>query len=139
MSAPKSELASASLKSGPDISPSQSSVASISGGLMVARDEASYADRSITREAATPRSKAHEYEEEDVTPVKMVRRANPYADIPSLYDMYVQASAWQRPAERFGSEIFRNTINQPDVIPMDLPVGPDYVVGTGDSLSIDLW
>ena len=32
-----------------------------------------------------------------------------------------------------------NSINQPDVIPMDLPVGPDYVVGTGDSLSIDLW
>src|ERR1019366_3912319 len=52
---------------------------------------------------------------------------------------YVQASAWQRPAERFGSEIFRNTINQPDVIPMDLPVGPDYVVETGDSLSIDVW
>ena len=139
MSSPKIELASDSLKSGPDISPSQSSVASISGGLMVARDEASYADRSNTREAATSRPKAHEYEEEDVTPVKMVRRANPYADIPSLYDMYVQASAWQRPAERFGSEIFRNTINQPDVIPMDLPVGPDYVVGTGDSLSIDVW
>ena len=69
----------------------------------------------------------------------MVHRANPYSDIPSLYDMYVQAAAWQRPAERFGAEIFRNTINQPDVIPMDLPVGPDYVVGTGDSLSIDLW
>jgi protein involved in polysaccharide export with SLBB domain len=77
--------------------------------------------------------------QEDVTPVKMVRAANPYSDIPSLYDMYVQAAAWQRPAERFGSEIFRNTINQPDVIPMDLPVGSDYVVGTGDSLSIDVW
>src|ERR1035437_8757443 len=35
MSSPKIELASDSLKSGPDISPSQSSVASISGGLMV--------------------------------------------------------------------------------------------------------
>src|ERR1700691_4727555 len=77
--------------------------------------------------------------EEDVTPVKMVRPVNTYADVASLYDMYVQASAWQRPAERFGSEIFRNTINQPDTIPMDLPVGPDYVVGTGDSLSVDVW
>ena len=53
--------------------------------------------------------------------------------------MYVQAAAWQRPAERFGIDVFRNTTNQPDIIPMDLPVGPDYVVGTGDSLSIDLW
>ena len=29
----------------------------------------------------------------DVNPVKMVRPANPYSDIPSLYDMYVQAAA----------------------------------------------
>jgi len=77
--------------------------------------------------------------DEDVTPVKMVRPANPYSDIPSLYDMYVQASAWQRPTERFGLDVFRNNSSQPDVIPMDLPVGPDYVVGTGDTLAIDLW
>jgi hypothetical protein len=75
----------------------------------------------------------------DVASVKMVHPANPYADIPSLYDMYVQAAGWQRPAQRFGLDVFRNMTSQPDVIPMDLPVGPDYVVGTGDSLSIDLW
>jgi protein involved in polysaccharide export with SLBB domain len=78
-------------------------------------------------------------EEEDLTAVKMVRPANPYSDIPSLYDMYVQAAAWQKPAERFGIEVFRNNINEPDLIPIDLPVGPDYVVGPGDNLSIDLW
>jgi protein involved in polysaccharide export with SLBB domain len=77
--------------------------------------------------------------EEDLTPVKMVHRANPYADIPSLYDMYVQASAHQRPTERFGLDVFRNTANDPEAIPMDLPVGPDYVIGPGDSLEIDLW
>jgi protein involved in polysaccharide export with SLBB domain len=77
--------------------------------------------------------------EEDVTPVRMVHRANPYADIPSLYDMYVQASAHQRPNERFGMEVFRNTTNDPQAIPMDLPVGPDYVIGPGDGLEIDLW
>jgi len=76
---------------------------------------------------------------EDVTPVKMVHRANPYADIPSLYDMYVQASTHQRPNERFGLEIFRSTSNDPQAIPMDLPVGPDYVIGPGDTLEIDLW
>jgi protein involved in polysaccharide export with SLBB domain len=77
--------------------------------------------------------------EEDITPVRMVHRPNPYADIPSLFDMYVQASAHQRPAERFGLDIFRNTSNDPQAIPMDLPVGPDYVLGPGDSLEIDLW
>ncbi|MGB8477199.1 MAG: SLBB domain-containing protein, partial [Candidatus Acidiferrum sp.] len=77
--------------------------------------------------------------EEDMTPVRMVHRANPYADIPSLYDMYVQASARHRPIERFGLDVFRNTTNDPQAIPMDLPVGPDYVLGPGDSLEIDLW
>ena len=77
--------------------------------------------------------------DEDVEPVKMIRPANPYSDIPSLYDMYMQASATQRPAERFGLEVFRNNANQPGVIPLDLPVGPDYVVGPGDSLAVDLW
>ncbi|HYL97524.1 MAG TPA: polysaccharide biosynthesis/export family protein, partial [Blastocatellia bacterium] len=76
---------------------------------------------------------------EDMTPVRMVHRANPYADIPSLYDMYVQTSARQRPTERFGIDVFRNTANDPQAIPMDLPVGPDYVLGPGDSLEIDLW
>jgi len=93
--------------------------------------------RSSRRTSATDRQEMDR--QEDVAPVKMVRAANPYADVPSLYDMYVQAAAGQRPAERFGAEIFRNPSNQPDVIPMDLPVGPDYVVGTGDSLTIDVW
>ena len=78
-------------------------------------------------------------EPEEVTPVRMVHRANPYADIPSLYDMYVQASARQKPTERFGLNVFRNSANDPEAIPLDLPVGPDYVVGPGDSLEIDLW
>jgi protein involved in polysaccharide export with SLBB domain len=72
-------------------------------------------------------------------PVRMVHRPNPYADVPSLYDMYVQASIRQKPLERFGLDVFRNNSDQPDVIPMDLPVGPDYVVGPGDGLAIDLW
>jgi len=84
----------------------------------------------------TPRGRTPE---EDLTPVRMVHRANPYADIPSLYDMYMQASAHQRPNERFGLEVFRNSVNDPKAIPMDLPVGPDYVIGPGDGLEINLW
>src|SRR5712692_750157 len=77
--------------------------------------------------------------EAELSPVAMVHRANPYADIPSLYDMYVQAASHQRKTERFGLEVFRNSAAEPDAIPMDLPVGPDYVVGPGDGLAIDLW
>jgi protein involved in polysaccharide export with SLBB domain len=68
-----------------------------------------------------------------------VHQPNPYADIPSLYDLYVQAPATDRPPQRFGTEVFRDGLRDPRSIPMDLPVGPDYVVGPGDSLTIDLW
>ncbi len=70
---------------------------------------------------------------------QLLRAANPYKDIPSLYDMYLQASP--RPAEpkRFGMEVFGNAMQDPNLIPMDLPAGPDYVVGPGDGLAIDLW
>jgi len=69
----------------------------------------------------------------------MVRRTNPYADIPSLYDLYVQAPARDVPPQRFGVAVFRDGLRDPRSVPMDLPVGPDYVVGPGDTLSIDLW
>jgi len=69
----------------------------------------------------------------------MDRRPNPYADVPSLYDLYVQAASTNRKMERFGLDIFRSGAANPDILPMDLPVGPDYVVGPGDSLAINIW
>jgi len=69
----------------------------------------------------------------------LVRTSNPYKEIPSLYDMYVQALPQPALPGRFGAEVFENGIRDPQLIPMDLPAGPDYVVGPGDGLSIDLW
>lgn len=69
----------------------------------------------------------------------LLHRANPYADVPSLYDLYSQYS--MRPVElkRFGLEIFETGTGNFDQLPMDLPAGPDYVLGPGDGLNIDLW
>jgi protein involved in polysaccharide export with SLBB domain len=75
----------------------------------------------------------------DLSPVSMEHRPNPYANIPSLYDMYVQASNKQRPLQRFGLDVFRNEDTDLDNFPIDLPAGPDYMVGPGDGLAIDLW
>jgi protein involved in polysaccharide export with SLBB domain len=69
----------------------------------------------------------------------IVHKANPYADIPSLYDMYVQVSAHEKAPERFGVSILNDGDRESNIVPMDLPVGPDYVVGPGDGLAIDLW
>src|SRR5260370_10815770 len=70
---------------------------------------------------------------------ELVRAPNPYKDIPSLYDMYVQAVPRATIPRRFGSEVFESGTRDSQLIPMDLPAGPDYVVGPGDGLSIDLW
>ena len=70
---------------------------------------------------------------------RMIRQPNPYEDIPSLYDMYLQAVPQAPAPERFGMDVFENGTRDLQMIPMDLPVGPDYVVGPGDGLSIDLW
>ncbi|HKR32170.1 MAG TPA: SLBB domain-containing protein, partial [Terriglobales bacterium] len=70
---------------------------------------------------------------------QLVRANNPYRDIPSLYDMYLQATPQPIGLKRFGSEVFENGTRDPQLIPMDMPAGPDYVVGPGDGLSIDLW
>jgi len=69
----------------------------------------------------------------------MVRRPNPFADIPSLYDMYQQSSPPPAKLARFGIDVFSNGIGESNLIPMDLPVGPEYVVGPGDGLAIDMW
>jgi polysaccharide biosynthesis/export protein len=70
---------------------------------------------------------------------RLVRRSNPYEQIPSLYDMYLQAAARPPRVQRFGMEVFENGTRNLQSMPMDLPVGPDYVLGIGDGVSINLW
>jgi protein involved in polysaccharide export with SLBB domain len=66
-------------------------------------------------------------------------RPNPYADVPALYDLYSQYSGRPANLQRFGSDIFHNGTGNLDRLPMDLPVGPEYVLGPGDGLRIVLW
>ncbi len=70
---------------------------------------------------------------------QLVRKANPYPDLPSLYDMYIQASPRLPTLRRFGLDVFENGTRDSQLIPMDMPAGPDYVVGPGDGLSFDMW
>lgn len=72
-------------------------------------------------------------------PPEMERTPDPYSDIPSLYDMYIQTAPRPSAPERFGMDVFEDSARNPELIPMDLPAGPDYVVGPGDGLAIDLW
>lgn len=75
----------------------------------------------------------------DATQGNIVRRPSPYSDVPSLLDLYVQVASHDRPPERFGLNVLTSGARDSGAISMDLPVGPDYVVGPGDGLAIDLW
>src|SRR5260370_40393769 len=87
----------------------------------------------------TPRRRVPSAEDLNLDRPQIRRRANPYANVPSLYDLYSQVS--QRPAllEHFGAGIFRNGVGNSDKLPMDLPAGPAYVLGPGAGRSIDIW
>jgi protein involved in polysaccharide export with SLBB domain len=70
---------------------------------------------------------------------KPTHRKNPYADVPSLYDLYSQYPGNGAALTRFGEEVFRNGTGNLGELPMDLPVGPEYVLGPGDGVSIELF
>jgi protein involved in polysaccharide export with SLBB domain len=78
------------------------------------------------------------YQEESSRPA-VVHRANPYSDIPSLYDLYEQVSPHSPKLQRFGLDVFENAPVDTTELPIDLPAGPNYVVGPGDGLTISLW
>jgi protein involved in polysaccharide export with SLBB domain len=75
---------------------------------------------------------------------KVLRLPAPY-NLRSMRDLYTQVPDQTARLKRFGSEVFLNR----DVVaargvsardtPLDVPLGPDYVVGPGDTLTIDMW
>ncbi len=78
------------------------------------------------------------YRQQSKQPI-LRHRPNPYADVPSLYDLYAQYPGRSPKLNRFGMEIFQNGTGNFDTLPIDMPVGPDYVLGPGDGLSITLF
>lgn len=57
----------------------------------------------------------------------------------ALRDLYTQVPEQTTSLRRFGSEAFLHRGAKPAELPTDLPVGPDYVLGPGDSISLSLW
>ena len=63
----------------------------------------------------------------------------PYWNYPSLYDLYSQILPASGRLRRFGSDTFELGTGNVNLLPMDLPVGPDYVLGPGDNLVVNMW
>jgi hypothetical protein len=63
-----------------------------------------------------------------------IQRPSPYGDLPSLHDLYTQIPSAGGKLRRFGSDAFLLGTGNANELPMDLPVGPDYVLGWGTTL-----
>jgi protein involved in polysaccharide export with SLBB domain len=95
---------------------------------------------SNTRAARTTDRPARSSTDEPET----LRLPAPY-NLSSLRDLYTQVPPDSTKLKRFGSEVFtnRDALTAGGLgnhsMPVDLPIGPDYVLGTGDGLTINLW
>jgi protein involved in polysaccharide export with SLBB domain len=76
---------------------------------------------------------------------KVLRTPAPY-NLQSMRDLYTQIPTETTRLRRFGSEVFVNRDVFAATIgisgrntPLDVPLGPDYIVGAGDTLTINLW
>jgi protein involved in polysaccharide export with SLBB domain len=68
-----------------------------------------------------------------------LHRLSPYRNLPSLRDLYSQFPSTKEKLRRFGSDAFLRVTGNINELPMDLPAGPDYVLGPGDSLVVNIW
>ncbi len=81
-----------------------------------------------------------QYEEPRYQRPELRHRANPYANVPSLYDLYAQYGIkGNAQLDRFGQDVFVNGSGNVNELPMDLPAGPDYILGPGDGLTVNVW
>ena len=98
----------------------------------------------IPRNAAENR-RSQETANASTDPPKVFQRPAPY-NLQSMRDLYAQIPAETARLKRFGSDVFVNRDISAIAIgisgrntPLDVPLGPDYVVGAGDTLTINLW
>ncbi len=98
-------------------------------------------NRAVSQEA--PRRQESVNASTDVP--KVVRQPAPY-ELQSMRDLYTQIPSDAGPLRRFGSDMFVNRSAASMGIgisarttPLDVSLGPDYIVGPGDALRIDLW
>ena len=77
-------------------------------------------------------------EANDSSAAQVLHRASPY-NLLALRDLYTQVPEQTSSLRRFGSEIFINRGTNRKDTPLDMPIGPDYILGPGDGVTIDLW
>ncbi len=70
--------------------------------------------------------------------IELLHEPAPY-NLQSLRDLYTQVPEQGATLRRFGSNVFFSHGMAMKQMVIDLPVGPDYVLGPGDGITINLW
>jgi protein involved in polysaccharide export with SLBB domain len=70
--------------------------------------------------------------------IDVIHQPAPY-NLQSLRDLYTQVPEQTAKITRFGSNVFLSRGEATKTMPIDLPIGPDYILGPGDSITISLW
>lgn len=74
----------------------------------------------------------------DARASEVLHRPAPY-NLMAMRDLYSQVPAPTSSLRRFGSEVFLSRGMLGKEAALDMPVGPDYILGPGDGVNIDLW
>ena len=109
-----------------------------------AADSAS-AENPLTQSAAPlPRTRSSEVTHASTDLPRVISQPPPI-DLQAMHDLYSQIPNEPDKLRRFGSDVFSVRGEAPGIAAsarrtsLDVPVGPDYVLGPGDTLSIQLW
>jgi protein involved in polysaccharide export with SLBB domain len=70
--------------------------------------------------------------------VEVVHQIAPY-NLQSLRDLYTQVPEQSSKLKRFGSDMFLDRGLASRQMTVDVPIGPDYILGVGDGLTVNLW
>jgi protein involved in polysaccharide export with SLBB domain len=70
--------------------------------------------------------------------IELLHQPAPY-NLQSLRDLYTQVPDQTVAVKRFGADAFLSRGMATREMPIDLPIGPDYILGPGDGLTISLW
>jgi protein involved in polysaccharide export with SLBB domain len=102
------------------------------------RSDNSKPTRSLAERVPSSDSAAYERDPNAAGSQEVLHRAAPY-NLLSMRDLYTQMPDQNASLRRFGSGAFLSRGLNSKTTPFDLPVGPDYILGPGDGINIDVW
>ena len=94
--------------------------------------------RTTTRQPGRESTPTTKPDRNSPSAVEVVHQTAPY-NLQSLRDLYTQVPEQTVKLKRFGSEMFLERGLATKQMTVDIPIGPDYILGVGDGLIINLW